>query len=264
MIPPSGIYVEDDTLHFDTVEDALYYTVKINDNIVDIITNSYDISFLEINQSYQISINSNSGEESSEYSSPITYEIYTSSGITIHSTFNINSDYDLIVAFEDQLDLEIHSVKYNNINLSEDLYSFTNDELIISEEHLKTYTEDIIFDIYTNEGITILNISLEDILKPYLKGQSEIVFMLDSLDDITVVFELCGGSFISLSGFDITEDDYSVVNGVLTINNSYITTVLDSLVEETFMLGYYLENDSIITIGYLFITKAYPLVSEIN
>ncbi len=249
MTVPTNLHVQNDTLLFDEVEGALFYTVKINTNTVDIITNNYNLGNLPNNQSYQIYVKSNSGEDSSEYSVPFNYEKYTSSGITIDSTFNMNSEFDLIVSFQD---LEVHSLKIGNSSL---LYSFTNGELIISGEYLKTKTNDITLNVYTSEGITILNIAFEDTEKPYLKGQSELTFLTSSLDDITVEFELCGGSFISLSGFDITLEDYSVENGVLTINNSYITDVLDNLVEETFMLGYYLENDGIITIGYLFITR---------
>ena len=103
--------------------------------------------------------------------------------------------------------------------------------------------------LYNGEGIYLMNLNVIDeefdgeLDKTYIPGRN-VIFN----------FDMEGKEFLSISGNDITEDDYTFNSGVLTIKYSYIERLLqDNPTRERIILDFRLKSGDDTLINYLVI-----------
>jgi hypothetical protein len=106
--------------------------------------------------------------------------------------------------------------------------------------------------IESTVGIFEIEIEMIDTWEPYLMQVGSIYYEIGK--DLTLHFELFGGSINSLSGNDITLADYTVDGYNVIIDGDYIHQMFVSTPERTaLILAYTISFNSATEIGYLFI-----------
>jgi hypothetical protein len=131
--------------------------------------------------------------------------------------------------------------------------SYASGVLRIHREYIEelSYGE-YTFLLTTSEGLIELQLLIYDTRKPYLVSSSQVYLTLG--DDAVIEFKLYDGTFNSLSGNDISSEDYSIVGSTLTIDGEYIESIFTRDVERTvIILGYYISTGSHVILGYIYI-----------
>jgi uncharacterized protein YcfL len=213
----------------------------------------YDLSNLEPNAFYEISVAVGYRQWTSGWSSFLQYDGAFEYNGLFAFTYALSQTDDLVFELGG-VDTQILQIEGEGFLGGEvQKISWEGNDVTFHKEYLQdlSYGEKS-FLFTTSEGIYEIRIDVVDTRKPYLVSSSQINVALGA--DAVVTFELYDGEFVSLSGNDITEDDYSVVGNVLTISGSYIQAIFQRDAERTVLiLGYYLTANEHITVGYLFI-----------
>jgi hypothetical protein len=262
-----GVYnfrIVDKVLSWNPQPLADRYLILINDEIITFPVDEtslpedlfYDLSGLEPNEYYEISVAVGYRQWTSVWSYFLHYDGAFEYNGLFAFTYALSQTDDLVFALGGA-DLAIHQIEGEGYFEGGALrISHIDGVVTFHKEYLQelSYGEKS-FLFTTSEGIYEVRIDIVDTRKPYLVSSSQINVTLGA--DAVVTFELYDGEFVSLSGNDITENDYAVVGNVLTINGGYIQSIFQRDPERTVLiLGYYLTANEHITVGYLFIRIA--------
>lgn len=253
---PSNLKIQDNKLVWDYIQYATSYTVKIADRTYDTEQNLFDLSFLEENKFYAISVRANYQNKSSDYSEVIEYHTFFNTYKNINKDFNRNSTDDLFIEFEDTITVSIiknkneEVVNETNYYVSDSTLTFLNSYLVDLDYGIYKYI------IYSDKGIIMLEIKITDNRNPYLKSDERVVF---SNEDLEFEFELYGGVIEQLTvsvDANFTNDDYRIEGNNLIIYREFIESVFakDSQ-RKQIIFSYLLRKDNSIVVGYIFVMR---------
>ncbi len=261
MAAPTGIRILEGVLYWDVTPEATYYIVVIDDNNIPILGEgvnppvdlSYSLSSLSVNQYHSIYVLAGLDLWVSESSTTIVYD----------GSFEYTGSYTLDYSLEstEDLTLEFGTETTNLYSIEGEGYfeggmlriSYIDGILRFHREYLEelSYGE-FVFMLTTSDGIFEIQLLIYDTRKPYMISSSQIYVSFGV--DVVLDFMLFDGEFMSLSGNDITEEDFLVEGSRLTISGDYIQFIFTRDPERTVLiLGYTLAANEHITIGYLFI-----------
>jgi hypothetical protein len=168
--------------------------------------------------------------------------------------YSIFSEFDLVIQ---KLPESIHVISILLDDEEVDLSNIIHDKsgLKLKSSYIKSLpVGDYLFTITTAEGNFSLELKIIDTNRPYMISKSSVES--DFLSNQIFIFELFGGRIKSVSGYDITSSDYTIRGNELTIKKGFIRNAFDSNESlESLVLGYTLEVDTHIVIGYIFITQ---------
>lgn len=151
--------------------------------------------------------------------------------------------------------MKINEIKGNKV--------FINDTLLDENSYLISTNGLSIFNSYLNtlglgkyllkvdgEDIFLSYITLSETKKPKLTSASEVSY---TGSDVKFIFNMYDGSFIGIySTPNITNEDYSFIDGVLTINKDFIDSIkLNEPARKQIFFQYELVNQELTVIGYL-------------
>ena len=163
---------------------------------------------------------------------------------------NLSPTQDLIIPVGKTMD-SIHEVTSEGIDLSMDDITIDGAFLILEKTLFDGFNDDLNITIHTDQGIVKIDLGFIDSETPHFISETTLTYDFTS---IVLIFEPLGGELVSLSGNDISEDDYEIVYNRLFIEPSYFDAILeDNPDRSTVILGYQFTKDGDITIGYLFI-----------
>ncbi len=246
---PTQLQEDQGLITFDAVENADKYVIEINGIEYEITETSYMIN--EVG-TYQVRVKAISEAfPDSFYTDKITFTI-TRELEAVHYNFSIHSTFDLLLLTL-TTPMEIISVNDGISPLDETTYMMTDLSIFFNSEYLQTLNVgEHTFTFTLNYGSFDATINILDTTRPYMISQSQIYTSLDR--DVTVMFDLFGGEVRSLSGNNITSEDYIIDGSSVTINQTYIQNAftLDPS-RETLIIGYTLERGLDMVVGYIFI-----------
>jgi hypothetical protein len=255
LTAPSELEVLDNVLTWTPVEDGASYIVAI-DGIDHLATeNTYDLSALGLNQSYALQVKTVYGDlRQSAFSDVFVYDYYTTEYATLSFTYNKDTAGGL------EVDLSAESLSIDKIvdedSLILDAASVSIEDLIVSvtDEYLQTRGYGTAtLTLLTSQGRIRLDIQIIDDRNPYMISSNSIVY--EPGLDIVLGFELYGGEILNLYGNDITEADFTIEGSTLTIDIGFVIGKFTENPERTtLILGYTLEGNDNLAMGYLFIT----------
>lgn len=246
---PQNLSFEDSLVSFSTVENALSYNITINDELINVLTNTYFL-VTSPNKVYEITVQAVFERGESVQSSIKSFHTYDRANSTYYVEFNRLLTIGLDIVLEEEITLEafyINNLNYLTSYIEIDGQKLTFDNnlltlLAIGQQRITLITEDSRIDI-------VLTIIEDD--KPTLISSEEIDYIGQ---DITFKFALFDGDFSVISGADIGDEDYVINGDELTIKSTFIDDllVLDPN-RRTVILSYVLALGEDKTIGYLFI-----------
>ena len=263
VIEAPVISITDNQINWDMISQISEYEVRakdvtetspenrLEDQMVSVYTNSFLLSNLMPNHTYEISVGSVQGMEHSDYSNTVTVDYFLPSDTSYELTYNLNSTNDF-VWYDDVLP-EIYFIKQNDEIATDENYQFDHDLLVIDQTYMKLFTQSVSLELYSADGIIDVNIYFTSVDKPSILSGNSVPF---KGEDVIMVFDLCGGEFVEINGNDLTEDDYTLTGNVLIINADFFQTLFDANAERnSVILSYQLRNDDQVVIGYLFINR---------
>jgi hypothetical protein len=242
----------DEMIHFDTVQDATSYVIELNNEKITITETFYQVT---TPGTYTVRVKAQGvGYQDSLYTEEITF--------TVSYPF---SDFAFIYSIRSIVDVPVGSVAEANeiaqVSLSGDpisttAYTFENKLFTLKSAYLTTLPiGEQVFTVTTNIGSFDITINIFDTSTPYMMSKSEI--FTDFSTDVTVIYDLFGGSISGLSGNNITASDYTITNNTVTISKTFIENAFTSEpTRETLVIGYTLESRNNVVIGYIFIKKS--------
>lgn len=216
-------------------------------------TNSFSITSLQVNRAYEIQVRVIVDSEVQYVSQPKTFE-YFEDYQTYDQDYNVNDAFDLYLIGVSELevyyyrDIDHSALLQNNVNES-------GLEFVPKEFLDDFYSEgDIEIIAYTNLGLITYTINFQNITKPYIISNNDVIF---TGEDLMFIFDYCGGNFHQITGSDISSSDYTLVDNIITINASFIQALFDAEPERNkVILSYTLETDTDVVIGYVFISRS--------
>jgi hypothetical protein len=182
-----------------------------------------------------------------ETETPHTFE-------NISYNYSIHSEFDLLIqSLPQRYDVQEFMLNDNPIDLSN--LNHDNSGLKVKSGYLKSLSlGDYVFNIITNDGSFIFNLTIINTQRPYMVSKSSVTTDLSS--NHTFLFELFGGNISSVSGHNINSNNYTISNNVLTIRRTFIKSVFEN--DETLLtmvLAYSLDIEGHTVIGNIFISK---------
>ncbi len=248
---PSNITISNNILTFDS-NYLTTYELYIDDVFITTFTSkSIDLSsYINIHQIYNIYVNA------IYIDTPYTSETYTLNthiklDLDQHLDYELRSTTPLSFSF-DALDTISYILKNNetlNVSLyTQDETSLTFDPQIFFYPSYGLNT----FEVYTESGYFIITIEVIENQRPHLLSSSSITYIPQN--DISLTFNLLGGTFVKLDGNNITSTDYIVDDGNVTINASFIENILlEQPDRKTIILSYQLQKEQNGYTGLIFI-----------
>lgn len=255
LVAPSIISIENGMLKWNAVQHATGYTIFLgNHPALNVLAETVEVeidSLLDPLLEYSITIVTKFQSWESPHSQPILYSRTFEHVQTINFTFSKADGTSFTYDFQN-LELEILQLE-GDLEITNEEYTYEEGVLSIPQSFFDNlaYGEYQIL-IYANIGLIHLNIQIVDTRKPYMVSSSQIYVSLGQ--SVNLEFVLYDGEIVSVSGNDITEDDYTIEGSTLIISGEYIQRIFTRDTERTVLiLGYTLSANQHITIGYLFI-----------
>ncbi len=246
---PTQLQVNQGVVTFDAVENADKYVIEINGMEYEVTETSYTIT--EVG-TYQVRVKAISEAfPDSFYTDKITFTI-TRELDSLRYNYSIHSTFDLFLMTL-STPMEITSVSDGNATLDDTTYTMTDLSIFFNSDYLQTLlVGEHTFTFILNYGSFEVTINILDTTRPYMISQSQIYTALDQ--DVIVMFELFGGEVRSLSGNNITVEDYMIDGSSVTINHTFIQNAFtEDPSRETLIIGYTLERGLDMVVGYIFI-----------
>ena len=247
---PTNLRVQNDTLLWDSPSGYSVFKVMINDDAIEVNEAQFDLSSLEENQLFEIVVKTSHANQLSEASRTVYYHTYKEVKATLEVTYNQAMLRNVSVSLEDIESIEAVLINYQAIDAT-----FSQQILTLPFSELFNLDRSIMhtIDVITEEGRVEIRLEIEYLERPYLRSPR--TQMYDRNTDIVYEFELFSGSFNGLSGQDITQSDYTFIEGTLTIKAQFIESLLVANPERSRVIfSYVLETEEgDIFIGYLFI-----------
>jgi hypothetical protein len=220
--------------------------------IASTIYNSVDLTsiHLEENKLYHLHVVGKYPSEDVVYSDSVIYHTYSNLNITIETTFDHSHIENLHFSLSEEFPIDY--ILYGQELISSSLYHYENNTLILEHDAFHPNQEGIHYIyILTSQGFVTLKINVINEMNPELYSQNTI----DYLDqDLIFTFELNGGTFVGLSGYDIHLDDYTFINQELIIKSTYVERLVQENADlSTLILIYQLSKNNQVSMGFIFI-----------
>jgi hypothetical protein len=214
--------------------------------------NSVDLSTLDlfVNQLYLLHVIARYPSQDIVYSDSIIYHTYVDLNIHIETTFDHNHIENLFFNLDEQF--PIHDVLYGQNLIASNLYHYEENTLILEHDAFHPNSEGIHeIHILTPAGFIKVSITVINEANPELLSEDTINYQDENM---SFTFDLHGGTFVGLSGNDITSDDYTFDGETLTVNASYIEALLqENPLRQTVILVYQLSKNNNVSMGFIFI-----------
>ena len=243
-----------DLISWSPLQDVTTYELYNDDQLLGTTSSSsFDLSTLTLsnNQLYYLKIGARYPTGDYVYSNTLLYHNYENLDLIIETSFNRQSVEDLSINLGSQMTIDY--LLFNNQVIETNLYSITNDMLTLEHDafhpdELGTHT----LILLTPNGYITVIIDVIDPLNPIILSDDSIIYTTDV--DMIFQFELNGGSFVGLSGNNITTSDYLFLDNELVIYALFIERILENNPSrETVILVYQLTKRSNIFMGFIFI-----------
>lgn len=247
---PTNISIDEGVMLWQKVDDADSYVVLINNVEYPIAITRMELSFLDENQTYMISVKAVFELGESNYSSSIEYFTYFNVLTSYKGVYNINISYNLLIYLGTIYTIE--HVFYKGANLENSHFVLCEEGLSIDYELLEGFElGSHIIELYTPYGIVELLIEITENTKPVMISSNSAHYVFGN--DIEFLFELFDYTFIGLNGHDISEEDYNFENNTLTIYAEYLDPKIADFESDTIIFTYQLKLGDSITLGYIFV-----------
>ncbi|HBY65430.1 MAG TPA: hypothetical protein DEG42_03455 [Acholeplasmataceae bacterium] len=250
-IPEDVIINPDHSLSWSSMNGATGYVVLVNGEQHNTSSTTFDLSTfypgvleVQVKAVYPLG--------SSLYSTLLVDEGGAEIVGTLKYNYSIYSNFDLDVLYSSSF---VYIKDYRG-TLDNTQYQYLSqtvqlDALFIQSLSLGYQT----FTILTLQGFYIIDINIITTEKPYLINSSEV--FTDFTKNLILTFELFDGFIGTLSGNDITTDDYTIDGNTIVIDIDYVEAKFIADEERTtLILVYTLEQGDDIVIGYLFIKES--------
>lgn len=256
-------------IELSSVEGAIAYTLYVSD-VTDIdeellladqefsisVTElSFNTSVLQENRLYSIyALTVFDTEEEVIRSNTLNLDLFTDLG-SLEITYNINNLDNLYIPLQQEITDLLYIEGLGHKFLANDYLLYDNYLLIEPQFFHNNFSLrfDYELDIFTETGKYNLTVVSEENNKPSILTANEVVF---DGSDLIFVFDYCGGQLEDINGTELSANDFSLDNNILTIDSSFIQGLFDAEAErDTVILNYQLRNDTDIVIGYLFINR---------
>lgn len=254
VIPiPRNLIINNHLLTWDAIAYATGYEVTINGVATSITTPSFDLSTLDPNGFFSIEVKTLYFNRASEPSLSLHYESQFDSLGILELSQTKNTTQEPLEWVLDSLEGTILQVNYLG---EEDIVpTFEGNTVRLSLEEFLLLSYGIhYFKVYTTTGLVELQIQVVDDRAPFMISDHEIVVLQG--ENAPFTFELYDGYFTSVSGNDITAEDYKVEGSILIIQSTYIDTIFqEDEGRQVIILAYSITANDHIVIGYLFIRR---------
>ena len=249
---PSNLRRENYVIMFDGVQNATSYIIEINGGFYEIRTTSYTL-----NQpgDYSIRVKARAeGYSDSLFTDRLTFTIPLS---LVNPRFNYSKSSSFhLTAYLFENNVTIHSIILNEVEVSSDNYQLVDRHLRFHKDYLQTL--DIGIHLFTvslgNLGSFVVTVNIINTILPYIVTHNTTTQA--PTKDLVFQYELFGGVFLTLSGNDITSNDYIINENVVTIKTSFIDAYFEAHPElQTLSLKYDLQKDDQFVFGYIFINR---------
>lgn len=224
-------------LMWDSVEGALKYIVTVNGEEHQVYQNFYNLAQLEDNRVYSITVRAVNIVSQSSETEAIEYSNFELADISLNVMYSVYLNDDLKVDIDNISAVNEIKPSIEEEPINSDNWTFSDGLLSIKKSYLDTINHGTPYLlIYTSNGIIELNIVFNDVNQPYLiYGQT---YIQTVNHDLNIRFEAMNGILSGLSGNDITEDDYSVTNSVLTISSQFLDPLFNANPTRNVIIGY--------------------------
>ncbi len=246
---PQELSFDDGLISWSSLVDSTSYTLNINGETIEVFDTSYNLSVVQ-NTIYEISIKANYQSGSSVFSETLYVHTFSTADTVYDTDFNRLLPIGLDVILADEISIEAFFVDgeyqpLSYITKDHEKLQFNGDWLTILSPG--TYT----FTLITLTSRIDINVTVYEDNNPTMLSSNTVIY---NGEDMSFAFELFGGEISSLSGQDITSDDYSITEDQITIYSSFIDGILnDNPDRETVIFSYTIRKDEDIKIGYIFI-----------
>jgi len=248
---PMNLSISDHILSFDSSY-LTTYQLFIDDILITTFnTTSIDLStYTQLYNTYDIKVVA-IYDDTSYPSETLIYNTHIKLDLDQEMTYELRSSEEISFDF-DHLD-QIIRIEKNQTIIADTLYTATTTSLTFNK-NLFFYPSYGIntYEVYTNSGYFLITITVIETDRPHLYSSSSVNYQ--SGQDITLEFNLLGGSFIKVEGNDISNQDYTFDDELLIINASYVESILESNPDRsTIILSYQLQKDQNSYTGLIFI-----------
>lgn len=220
------------------------------------VTNTqFNIENLTDNHQWDIKVRAVVDQGFSLYSESLIVDRFEDLNVTINASMNLQSKDAYMVVPDEIEDVLFITYQVNEQNQVLDVNDFTikNNRLLILNQALSFIEDTQDFNVYTKEGMDTLRINVVDQAIPSLLSQDYLNYQGQ---DIVSVFDLAGGIFLSLSGYQISQEDYHFEDGILVVDHLYIDDYFaNNLDEDKLVLTYQISLDDSVFTGYIYIKK---------
>ncbi len=247
---PTNVRIVDQELLWDAPAVYSQFRVTVNETVFHVDEAVFNLVDLDDQALYEITVTTEHLNQLSQPSRTVYFHTYRDVLSTTELTYNQAMLRNVTVELSDVIEIETVLLHHQRLE-----FSFFNDVLSLAYSDLLNLNPELTYtlDVITPEGRIEIIMDIEYVERPYLMSSRTTQYQTNQ--NIVYQFELFSGTFNGLSGQDITEADYTFSDGTLTINASFIESLLTANPERTRVIfSYVLETeDGDIFIGYLFI-----------
>ncbi len=242
------INVSDDIVSWNDVEDASGYNLFLNGSKIEVEENSYDLENTDAGL-LRISVQAVYPIGVSNVSQVFNYEYNLMETAKISFQYSIYSTIDIIV----WNDIEPGNIYVQDLDLvfldKDSMLSYSDTHLNIKSDFLIEQSVGLT-SFYLIHGAykTLVEVTLNEKTEPYIISST--VIRVDGSEDVSLQFELFGGSFYSINGSEGDNVLYEINDNILTIEKEFITEKYENYI--SFILSYAINKDDSTVIGYLF------------
>jgi len=190
--------------------------------------------------------------QDSQYVSSTEFE-YLDLG-TIEASYNLQNLNDFYIVIADLGLVHELEVVADEITISD--YHIDENKLFISHDYLvglSNSNDEIEIELYTSNGKLEIELNFQDSAVPSIISENEVIFQGN---DIEFVLDYAGGEFVEIDGSDISTNDYTLVDNILTIDSDFIQDLFDAEPSRNnVVLSVQLRNDDNVVIVYIVITR---------
>lgn len=251
---PTDLHQEGGNLIWDYSLLVTGFVVSINGEEQIIDDDYFDLQTLSSDNVYAIKVKAlfPSAKES-PYSSLFIYHTYQDLSDEINYSFLKSSNTNLVIDLDEAWVINRIATK-DNQTLDDSVYNL-DEYLVIDDLFLKTldYGPFVLF-LHTTLGTVLILIEITDDRRPYLISQSEIGYV--ECQDIQLEFNLFDGEVVSITGNDISKEDYIIVGSKVIISGPFVSSKFRADESLHFLIFHYRLRSTVYDeVGYIIITK---------
>lgn len=251
LTPPTNLTRLNNVISFDEVFNATSYILWINGEEFEITTTTYTVGPFG---DYVVKVKAKAeGYPESTYSDELVFTLPMSFH-DVRFNYSIHSNFDLLIyTFEHEVTTYSISGVLPTLEAS-DFYTI-DQKLYIKSSYLKDLIPQS-YELTVSQGTMgsfTLNLSIVETELPYIVSYNTMQY---DEEDVSFIYELFGGVIVSLSGNNITADDYIIDSNMVTIKSSFIDSYFSSNPDQiSLSLKYDLNVGDSYVFGYIFIQK---------